>query len=268
VKHLRPLKHPLVEASIACYLAVFGLFLLFETPGLGIGHGYYIAIALAALATDALGGALAGLAATALYALGMYVTPRVPASHIPTVETGIRLVTYVLVGTLIGYYAARSRALIGRADDLMEELSVLARRDTQTGLPNQRAFELAVNRRLELEQPFALVLCDLPPARSDVPMVDRLIAFGELLTRSVDPDADVARVGNDQFAVLADVADDRGAAELTARIEQSLADNGRRPTAGWSSFPRDARDALGLYTVASERLYARRITHGPWYAVA
>jgi predicted signal transduction protein with EAL and GGDEF domain len=185
----------------------------------------------------------------------MYVNPAVPISHIPTLETVIRLVAYVLVGALIGYYAARSRSLLERANRLTEELGVLARRDSLTGLPNQRAFEVAVNRRLEEGEPFALVLCDLPEDESTA-LVDRVIAFGEQLTMTVDAGDD------EQFAVLAAIEADRGPGELTAQIERGLADSGGRATAGWSSFPRDASDALGLYTVASERLYARRITHG------
>jgi hypothetical protein len=60
------LRRTLLEAAVVCYAAVFALYLLFERPGLGIGHGYYFAIALAALGTDSVGGAVAGLAATAL----------------------------------------------------------------------------------------------------------------------------------------------------------------------------------------------------------
>jgi GGDEF domain-containing protein len=255
------LRRTLLEAAVVCYAAVFALYLLFERPGLGIGHGYYFAIALAALGTDSVGGAVAGLAATALSVVGMYVNPAVPISHIPTLETVIRLVAYVLVGALIGYYAARSRSLLERANRLTEELGVLARRDSLTGLPNQRAFEVAVNRRLEEGEPFALVLCDLPEDESTA-LVDRVIAFGEQLTMTVDAGVDVARVDDEQFAVLAAIEADRGPGELTAQIERGLADSGGRATAGWSSFPRDASDALGLYTVASERLYARRITHG------
>lgn len=257
-------KRTLLQGAVACYAAVFALYLLFERPGLGIVHGYYFAIALAALGTNAVGGAVGGLAATGLYVVGMYVNPRMPISHIPTMETVIRLLAFVLIGALIGHYAARSRLLLERANELMEELSVLARRDSLTGLPNQRAFELAVNRRIDEGQPFSLVLCELPEDE-DVALVDRVIAFGERLTAAVEIGAEVARVDEGQFAVLASLEDDCSPAELTAQIERGLEAHGTRPIAGWSSFPRDSRDALGLYTVASERLYARRITHGPRY---
>jgi GGDEF domain-containing protein len=255
-------RKPLLVGGVACYAVVFALFSVAERPGLGIGHGYYVAIALVALASNALGGAAAGLLATLLYAAGTYVTPRVPVANIATVATVIRLVTYVTVGTVIGHYAARSRTLIVRAEELMDELRLLAARDVVTGLPNQRSFEQAVNSRIAAGAPFALVLCDLPGEPVPVPLVDRVLAFSEQLTRAVDPEADVARVGDDQFAVLAAVDDVRGTRVLAGRIEDALLRAEKPTTAGWSSFPRDAEDALGLFTVASERLYARRITYG------
>jgi hypothetical protein len=180
-------RKPLLVGGVACYAVVFALFSVAERPGLGIGHGYYVAIALVALASNALGGAAAGLLATLLYAAGMYVTPRVPVANIATVATVIRLVTYVTVGTVIGHYAARSRTLIVRAEELMEELRLLAARDVVTGLPNQRSFEQAVNSRIAAGAPFALVLCDLPGEPVPVPLVDRVLAFSEQLPAPSTP---------------------------------------------------------------------------------
>jgi GGDEF domain-containing protein len=251
-------------AAIVCYGVVFTAFVLFERPGLGIGHFYYIAIVLVAMASGPVGGAAGALVATGLYALGVYFNPRVPVGNVVTVATGIRLVTYLVVGTLIGYYASRSRMLLARAEELMHELNVLARRDVLSGLPNQRAFEQAANQRLEAAEPFVLVLCDLPASAKGADDPDRLLVFGERLTRAVDAEADVARVGNEQFAVLAAFGEEQAAVTVTAGIERALALDGRRATAGWATFPRDAHDALGLYTAASERLYARKIARGEW----
>jgi GGDEF domain-containing protein len=258
------LRRPLLAAALILSASDFAALLFFERPGLGIGHGLYIAIACAALATNAFGGAGAGLVATALYATAVSVNPKLPSSEIPTLATAIRLFTYVLVGTLIGYYAARARTLLTRADELAEELRILTRRDFLTGLPNQRAFEVAVNRRLEEGRPFALVVCEIPLSRNGLAPVDQLLACAERLTQALAPDADVARVTNDQFAVLAPVNGSREAAQLTGRVERELEALGQRPVGGWADFPRDAQDALGLYTAATERLYARRIAQGEW----
>jgi GGDEF domain-containing protein len=258
------LRRPLLVAALAFYVGDLVAFLLFERPGLGIGHGLYIAIACAALATNAFGGAAAGLLATLVYAGAVYANPDVPTSSIPTLATGIRFVTYVFVGILIGYYAARSRSLLARADELAEELRILTRRDVLTGLPNQRAFEVAVNRRLAEGAPFTLVVGEIPQTRNGLAPVDQLLACADRLTQSLDPETDVARVTNDQFAVLAAGAGGRTPAQLTGRVERVLDTAGGRSVAGWAEFPRDAEDALGLYTVASERLYARRIAQGEW----
>ena len=55
------------------YAAVFALFLIFERPGLGIGHGFYLAVILVSLAGGPIVGLGAGLLATVLYAIGIWI---------------------------------------------------------------------------------------------------------------------------------------------------------------------------------------------------
>lgn len=257
------MRRVLTAAALASYAAVFVAFALFERPGTGIGHGYYVAIVLSGMAWGSLGGTLGGLVATGLYLAGVYTNDQVP-TQFPPESTAIRLATYVLVGWLIGYYASRSRALLRKADELARELRLLARRDFVTGLPNQRAFELAVNRRIDAAAPFVLVVCDLPAGVSSLEHTDRLLDLSQRLWRTVGTETDVARIGEQQFGVLSPVDDERSSAALTGRIERALADGGRRATAGWATFPRDGHDALGLYNGANERLYARKIARGEW----
>ena len=76
------------------------------------------------------------------YAIGVYLNPDVPVAGLPTLATGIRSITYVSVGLVVGFYASRNRALTARLSELMDELHVLADRDVLTGLPNTRAFEV------------------------------------------------------------------------------------------------------------------------------
>ena len=73
--------------------AIYGAFLLYETPGLGIGHFYYLPILLAALATGPWLGTLAGVGATALYATGVVLNPAISTSEVISASTAIRLVT-------------------------------------------------------------------------------------------------------------------------------------------------------------------------------
>lgn len=255
------LRRYLFVAGLACYAVVFLLFRVFEHPGLGLGHLYYVAIVLIAVGGGTVVGAAAGLLATALYTVGVYWNPTVPTDSLPTLATGIRLVSYVLVGTMIGYYTSRSRTLLARADELADELKVLARRDVVTGLPNQRAFELAINDRIERNRPFALVLCQIPAAPPETRPVDWLLGIGERLTYAMDPEAEISRISDHQFAVLLGLAGGQTAASLTAAVEQAIRAFAK-PVAGWATYPRDATDALGLLTAASERLYARSIARG------
>jgi GGDEF domain-containing protein len=258
------MRRVLTAASIACFLGVFAAFATLERPGTGIGHCYYVAIVLSGMAWGRRGGVLGGVVATALYTVGVYTNPHVPTTF-PPESTGIRLVTYVLVGTLIGHYASRSRTLLAQAEELTRELRLLTRRDFVTGLPNQRAFEIAANRRIEAGEPFALVVCDLPAASSELEPGERILELAQRLWSSVEARADVSRIGEEQFGVLAPIADEHQAASLTGRIERTLCgEGGRGATAGWATFPRDGRDALGLYNAANERLYARKIARGEW----
>jgi diguanylate cyclase (GGDEF)-like protein len=250
--HLRRL---FVTAAAAIYVAVFVCFLLFEHPGLGIGHFYYLAIALIALALGPAWGAGAGGLAAALYATGVLFNSAVPSSEIVTVAMPIRLVNYVAIGALLGWFAAHYR-------EANEELQVLAQRDLVTGLPNTRAFELAIDRRLSAREPFALLVGDLDALHGE----DRdqaLRRVSDSLAGALGPEADVARVGGEEFAVLTPCASVEQAAQLASWLERSLIESGSLVTFGWSAFPREGENALTLYRAADERLYARRVLRQP-----
>src|SRR5437763_13067749 len=90
----------LIACAIACYALVFAIFVLFEVPGLGLGHFFYIPVALLALAGGTRLGLLGGVVATGLYGLAIVATPRVPTGDVLTGATLIRLVTYSSCGIL------------------------------------------------------------------------------------------------------------------------------------------------------------------------
>jgi diguanylate cyclase (GGDEF)-like protein len=248
----------LIGAAVASYAAVFFCFLFLESPGLGIAHFFYVSIALLALATGPGIGALGGVAATALYALGVFLNPTIPPRDILTVSTPIRFVTYAGIGALIGWFARDNRALV-------EQLQILAERDALTGLPNTRSFESAITRRLDQKEPFGLLIGDvdglkgindvLGPAEGD----DALRRLGELLGSCLGGEGEVARVGGDEFAVLVAARSTEELARLAAKLELVLGDQWARITFGWALYPRDGVNALSLYRAADERLYARKL---------
>ena len=161
---------------------------------------------------------------------------------------------------LIGWFASSKRGLVA-------ELSRLAERDALTGLPNTRSFEAAIERRFADGRPFALLLGDVDSlgeinsrdGRSGGDEALRRLA--DVLTQAKRPEDEVARVGGDEFAILAP-CETGGARELALGLERLLAFSGAAITFGWATSPREGRNALALYRAADERLYARKLARG------
>jgi diguanylate cyclase (GGDEF)-like protein len=246
--------------SVAAFTAYAGVttgLVVLEVPGLGIGHLFYVPIALLALATSPMVGAFAGVLATAAYAVGLALNPALPADELLTTSTAVRGVTYVSTGALIGFFASTNRDLVGR-------LSELAQRDFLTGLLNARAFDEELHRRCAFPRPFALLLGDLDGLKE---VNDRGgHAEGNALLRRVAgslrecarADDLVARVGGDEFALLIDVADAEEAVELCRSLEGRLEDKGLAISFGWALHPSDGGTTITLYRRADERLYSSK----------
>lgn len=247
--------------AFASFVAVFGALAFFEQPGLGLGHFFYIPIALIALASGPRLGTAAGVAGAALYAFATLVNPALPSFDVLTVSTPIRLFTFATSGALIGWYAQRNRELIAR-------LEVLAKRDRLTGLPNVRAFEEAVDKLFKEQRPFGLLLGDMDGLREANEELGHgggdvvLVRLAETLGKLLGPEERLARVGGDEFAILTMTRTKDAAADRANQLESFLADEGLRVTFGWAAFPGEGKNALGLVRVADERLYARKLVRG------
>lgn len=248
----------LLAAAAASYALVTAAFIEFERPGLGIGHFYYLPIALAAFASGPVIGGSAGVLAAVLYNAGIIINPHLP-STVELEQTVIRLVTFAALGVLIGLFVRRNRSLVA-------QLSHLADRDSVTGLPNTRGFQTAIERRLAASNAFVLLVGDIDELRvlndngrehGD----DALRRLADLLIRVKGAGDDVARVGGDEFAVLADLGG-TGARALAITTENQLRQSGEAVTFGWASYPQDGTNALALYRAADERLYARKVARG------
>jgi GGDEF domain-containing protein len=254
--HHLTLRHALLLTAAGTAAAVYGSFLVYERPGLGIAHFYYLSILLVALATGPWVGALAGAGATGLYASGVVLNPAISSSEVLSVSTTIRLFTYVAVGAVTGYFAKAGR-------DVAAELHLLAERDAVTGLPNTRAFERAIGKRLAAQRPFVLLVGGLDP-ESAAPGTEAdakwfVSRVAEHLVHALDADDEVARIGHHEFAVLAALHGVDDARRLASHLQRSLIGGGVGVTFGWATFPQDGDNALSLYRAADERLYARRV---------
>jgi GGDEF domain-containing protein len=254
--HHLTLRHALLLTAAGTAAAVYGSFLVYERPGLGIAHFYYLSILLVALGTGPWVGALAGAGATGLYASGVVLNPAISSSEVLSVSTTIRLFTYVAVGAVTGYFAKAGR-------DVAAELHLLAERDAVTGLPNTRAFERAIGKRLAAQRPFVLLVGGLDP-ESAAPGTEAdakwfVSRVAEHLVHALDADDEVARIGHHEFAVLAALHGVDDARRLASHLQRSLIGGGVGVTFGWATFPQDGDNALSLYRAADERLYARRV---------
>jgi diguanylate cyclase (GGDEF)-like protein len=247
----------LIASAIACYALVFESFVFFEVPGLGLGHFFYIPVALLALAGGARLGLLGGGVATALYTLAIVATPRVPTRDILTDATVIRLVTYSSCGALVGWFANEHRRHV-------EQLRELAERDFLTGILNTRMFDEALARRCSAARPFLLLLGDM----DNLKQVNdthghsagnaELRRLADVLSNAVGAGDELARVGGDEFAILteAHVAE---AGELCLRLRAELAAEDIQMTFGWAALPEDGLGSVELFRKADDRLYAAKM---------
>ena len=247
----------LLAFAAAAYAGVTLAFVALETPGLGIGHFFYLPICLVALATDELWGAAAGVLGTGLYAAAVALTPTVPTTHLWTASSGIRLATFCGVGALVGGYASNNRRLVGRLVDH-------ATHDFLTGVGNARAFDDWLARRCEAGRPFTLVLADMDglKAINDVhghaAGNDALRRVAAVLEAHARPGDEVARIGGDEFAILSDVAKDE-AVLYCARLSHALAAADLHVSFGTTSAPVDGETAVELFRKADDRLFAAKL---------
>jgi len=247
----------LFAIAIVSYGLVFTCFVLFEVPGLGIGHFFYIPVALLALACGTQGGFLGGSLAAALYALAIVVTPRLPTREVLTAATAIRFVTFSSCGILVGWFANQHRRHV-------EQLRNLAERDFLTGILNTRVFDEALARRCAAGGRFLLLLGDMDNLKTvndthghSAGNVE-LRRLADALGRAIRPGDELARVGGDEFAILTGGRIDE-AASLCARLRVKLAAQDLHMTFGWAAQPEDGVGPLELFRKADDRLYAAKL---------
>jgi diguanylate cyclase (GGDEF)-like protein len=252
-----PIQRRLVGAiAVVCFAIVWAAFVLLEVPGLGLGHFFFLPVALLALAYGTRGGLLGGAFAAVLYAAAIVVTPRLPTGDALTYATAIRFVTFTLCGLLVGWFADEHRRHV-------EQLRDLAERDFLTGILNARVFDEALARRCARGRPFVLLLGDMDDLRA---VNDRHghTAGNNELRRLADalsdalPGEQLARVGGDEFAILTDGTAPNAAA-LCARLRDRLKTKELHVTFGWSALPHDGDAALELFRKADDRLYAAKL---------
>lgn len=243
--------------AAAAYAGVVASFVTVETPGLGLGHFFYVPIILVALVTNEAWGALVGVLTAGVYVAAIELTPRVPSTQALTSATVIRLITFALVGGLTGFYASRNRQLVERLTDL-------AGRDFVTGVGNARTFDDGLARRCAAGKPFALVLADVDEIKKVNDVHGHaagnaaLKRVGEVLRDHADAEAVTARIGGDEFALLTALPPEQIAA-LAARVNRTLQPEELSVTFGTTYYPADGQTAAELFHKADDRLFAAKL---------
>jgi len=270
-----PVQERLLLASSVAYGGVFALLLAFGRPGLGLSQGFYVPVILAALATGAAGGAIAGAGAVALLALATHHHEGIAWSSLASSSgLGVRLLSYVAAGALVGFVATRGRRMLSESLGALDDLLALAGRDLDTGVATTGGLDLAITRRLQADEPFTLLVSELADTQRERLRSGRLDGIAHSargiarILAELGPLDEVARVSPTQFALVVSPPREADGSAIGDEVERALDRQGWDASVGWATYPQDGCDSIALYATAVERLHARLVLRGHWRPTA
>jgi hypothetical protein len=244
--------------AVVGYAAVFCLLLAFPDAGIGIPQAFYVPIVLASLSGGPGTGATAGVIATLLYE----ATLRANGVESLAASAPVHLLAYVAAGTIVGYFARRTRGMLAEALNLLEQMLHVARHDVSAEVLSSSGLETAISRRIAEDEQFGLLVGEVSGGDDLLRTAQRAIELrnGETVV--------VGRVGPTQLAVVVSAGSPAAVQREAAELEQLLERHGCRAMFGWAVRPAEGDDALSLCCAASERLYARRYSQSVQPAAA
>jgi GGDEF domain-containing protein len=255
----------MLVASGIGFAAFFALVIAYGRPGLGLSQCFYVPVVLTALATGPIVGGLAGLLAFTLYEGGVLLNGTLPFSSLDAANTPIRLLSYVLAGATVGYFATQGRKMLAESLHVLDDLLDLSRRDVVTATLTSEGLEASINRRIAAGKPFGLLVGETPGGRK---RDDELRRMARLISAQLHPDDQLARLGPSRFAILVSTRSPARAREMSELLERALQSDGAPMTFGWASYPQEGSEALALFGAAVDRLQARRLIRGEWEPTA
>jgi diguanylate cyclase (GGDEF)-like protein len=203
----------------------------------------------------------------ALFAL-VYATPLVYDPSALDVTYPARSVAFAvaLAGTTYVMQALKRRLLHAEARQ-----RVMAERDPLTALYNRRSFDVALESALRGPEGVALVLFDFDEFKAindeyGHPAGDAVLRAVAAACNAVVREGDcLARIGGDEFAVVARGARSNGVARIVASLEEAIA-AAEFPSPvvsvgasfAWAVAPSDATTPDGLLECADQRLLYRK----------
>jgi diguanylate cyclase (GGDEF)-like protein len=188
---------------------------------------------------------------------------------------------------VLGLHSEAAQAAAQRDAAAVRDLSVIARTDALTGLPNRRGLDTALSDALthaDSGRLLAIFMIDLDGFKAvndqhGHAVGDQLLVeVGRRLVRELRRSDTVARLGGDEFVVVAEALDNEAQAELIGR---KLLDAFALPvmvgghtcriglTIGYALAPNDGRAPSALLRVADQAMYAgkragrHRVQRGP-----
>lgn len=152
----------------------------------------------------------------------------------------------------------------------------IAHRDALTGVANRRAFDATLAAAIDRDEPFALLVIDLDDFKgiNDTyghPAGDRVLREVAAHCAAAVRDGDcLARIGGDEFAVIAPLARHEGARRLKAVLVEAVGEVARgegaapvRATVSPAVFPDDGLTASELLQNADGALHALKRMQRP-----
>ncbi|MCW2992066.1 MAG: hypothetical protein JWM73_2660 [Solirubrobacterales bacterium] len=204
---------------------------------------------------------------------GMLVVAASPLLYEDDLAAGYppRLFTFGVAGVVLTVVLRLLKSRLVDAEARQRRMALL---DALTGLVNRRGFDQALHaavaarggsvhgRRDDDERPgFALLVFDLNRFKlvNDTkghPAGDRLLRCVAANCAAIVREGDtLARIGGDEFAVIAPGAGEGGATRLAAELLEAVRSAGIEATVAWAVHPADGRDGESLLRAADRRLY-------------
>ena len=187
-----------------------------------------------------------------------YATPLVYDDRALDVGYPARLVMFALAvaGATVAIHYLKGRLVRAELHQ-----RTMAERDSLTGVSNRRAFDAALERAASTREPYALILIDLDDFKrvndeQGHPAGDEVLRSVAAAAAGIARKGDcVARIGGDEFALLAPGAGASG----VLRILRDLRDAIEHPaTFAAGLVPEDARTPEELVAHADSRLLAQK----------
>ncbi|MEA2382036.1 MAG: hypothetical protein QOH72_2007 [Solirubrobacteraceae bacterium] len=186
---------------------------------------------------------------------------------------------HVLLGRTV-MYAAAYAGLVATIQYLKSHLVAaervqrrMAHEDALTGLPNRRAFDLALDGAVAAARAFSLLVIDVDRFKTindtfgHTTGDEVLRAIASRTGAQIRATDTLARIGGDELALVAPDATADGAARLAAALHDAVAGlvpaGGAAPvtlTISRASFPDDGTDRDALLRAADRRLHALKDT--------